>query len=404
MQIILPKFSLNGLFFIGIAGAYLFGKMFYVGGAGAAQPADIAMAGAFLLLITPQALARLAGVNVFIVLLMCWAIAVNIGWALISSDREFITTASYYAFNLGVIAAVFWTRQRNPRLFDFVIPGVVLASVLLQVFMITFVPSGYRSQGTFANPNQLAFWSLCSMTMWILARPRRIGFLDLAVIGALVWVELHSLSRAGMGAMSLLILVWLVRTVRTFRARVIAVGVTIAGAFLLSLTPAISSKLSQAEMVSKAEARIQRQQTMSEMEYRGYDRILEFTGHIVLGAGEGKRERFADPTREIEIHSTFGTLLFSYGILGITLFFAFVWRLTRTVAFDRYVYLAPALAYGVTHNGLRFSFFWFMVAMLLSFAITEGRQFAPQRRPLPPMRPAYRGGEPVSARGPAAGR
>ena len=114
MQITVPKFSLQGLFFVLLPAAYILGKMFYVGDVGGAQPADIAMAVAFLLLITPQALARLAGVNVFLVLLMAWAFIVNIGWAMYSGNAEFVTSASYYVFNLGIVAAVFWTRQRNP--------------------------------------------------------------------------------------------------------------------------------------------------------------------------------------------------------------------------------------------------------------------------------------------------
>lgn len=402
MQITLPKFSLKGLLFVAIVAAYLFGKMFYLGGAGAAQPADVAMAGAFLLLITPSAIVRLAGVNAFLLLLMGWAIAVNVGWALISGVGDFLVAASYYAFNLGIVTAVFWTRQRNPRLFDFAIPAIIVLSTLTQLAAVIFLSTGYRSFGTFANPNQLAFWALCAMTIWILCRPRRIGPIDLAVVGALAWIELSSLSRAGMAAMSLLILIWLFRTIRTLRARLVAFFVVLFGCLLLAVTPTVSNKLAESEMVAKTEARIQKKQTMSEAEYRGYDRIFEFTGHVVLGAGEGEVERFSDD-RGIEIHSTFGTLIFSYGIFGITFFVIFVWRLTRTIAFDRYIYLAPALAYGFTHNGLRFSFFWFMVAILLSFAVTEGKAFAPRYRPAP-ARPVYRGSEPVAARGPVGGR
>ena len=401
MQITVPKFSLQGLFFVLLPAAYILGKMFYVGDVGGAQPADIAMAVAFLLLITPQALARLAGVNVFLVLLMAWAFIVNIGWAMYSGNAEFVTSASYYVFNLGIVAAVFWTRQRNPRLFDFAVPAVILVAVAVQLVMVTVISASYRTQGTFANPNQLAFWALCVATIWILLRPRRVALLDLGVIGALGWIELLSLSRAGMAGMALLILIWLFRTVRTFRARLIAVGIVLAAGAVLALTPAVSEKLSQAELVSRAEARIKRQQTVSEAEYRGYDRIVEYAGHVVVGAGEGEIERFADRSMEIEIHSTFGTLLFSYGVLGIALFMGFLWRLTRTMALDRYVYILPTLAYGMTHNGLRFSFSWFMVGVMLSFAVTEGRKVAQNARQHPGghfRKPQFAG-----ARGPAAG-
>ena len=405
MRITMPRVSKAGALAVGVMATYLFGKMFYVSGQGGAQPADMAVAACFLLLITPRAVVRLAGVNTFLIALMVWAVVVNIGWLFVSNNPEFLRSVSYYAFNLGIVAAVFWTRQKNPRLFDIAAPVAVLVALAVQLFVITFVGGSFRSSGTFENPNQLAFWALCMLSIWVLCRPGRIGLLDLAVVAGMVWVELSSLSRAGVGAMGILIVVWLLRTLRTTRLKLIALMATAIAAVVLALTPAVSTRLAESELVAKAEQRINRKRPLNELEYRGYDRIFRYVGHIVVGAGEGEKERFvaAGSKHTIEIHSTFGTLLFSYGLLGITLFFLFLWRTTRTIGFDRYVYLAPALAYGVTHNGLRFSFFWFMVGMLMSYAITEQKRLlrAPARSPRSPVgRPL-----PASGRaGPAVGR
>ena len=398
MRITLPRVSLRAWFAVTIVAAYLLGKMFYLSGQGAAQPADVGMVAGFLLLVTPRAALRMAGVNVFLLLLMLWAVTVNLGWAMLTGNLEFLTSVTYYLFNLGIVLAVFWTRQKNPRLFDLVMPAVILLAMIGQVLFVTFFSGGYRSEGTFENPNQLAFWCLCCMTIWILCRPGRLGLPDLAVALGLGWVEICSLSRAGMAALGLLLLIWLFRTVRSTRARLIAVGIIIAGGLVLAVTPVISHKVAESQLMARAEERINRQQPESELEYRGYDRIIAFVGHIVIGAGEGEKERFADTGAKhaIEIHSTFGTLIFSYGILGITLFGLFVWRLTQTIGLERYVYLVPSLAYGFTHNGLRFSFFWFMVGMLLSLAITEGRRLAPVRAPPAPGRPAYGGPAPAN--------
>ena len=121
-------------------------------------------------------------------------------------------------------------------------------------------------------------------------------------------------------------------------------------------------------------------------------------GHIVVGAGEGETERFFAPGAQhtIEIHSTFGTLLFSYGLLGISLFMLFLWRTTRIISFDRYIYLIGPMAYGFTHNGLRFSFFWFMVGMLMSYAVTEGKPEPRAQRSA--RRPPNLYNQPVAAR------
>lgn len=407
MRITMPRVSKAGALAVGVMATYLFGKMFYVAGQGGAQPADIAIAACFLLLITPRALVRLAGVNAFLIALMVWALVVNTGWLFASSNTEFLRSASYYAFNLGIVAATFWTRQKNPRLFDLAAPVVIVLALIVQVLFISFAGGSYRSAGTFENPNQLAFWGLCMLGIWVLCRPGRIGPLDLAVVAGSAWVEVNSLSRAGIAAMGILVVVWLLRTVRTTRLRLIALMAMAIAAVVLALTPAVSSRLAESQLVAKAEQRINRQRSLSEFEYRGYDRILRYVGHIVVGAGEGEKERFVAPgsNHTIEIHSTFGTLLFSYGVLGITLFFLFLWRTTRTVGFDRYIYLTPMLAYGVTHNGLRFSFFWFMVGMLLSYAITEGKRVSRAPSRAPPRRNLYNQPAPMGGRaGPVAGR
>ena len=398
MRIMGPRVSRVGLISIGAVSAYLFGKIFYVSSGGVAQPADIAIACCFLLLITPRAVSRLAGVNAFLLAAFAWAIIVNVGWLFVTSDTEFLRSLSYYAFNIGIVAAVFWTRQKNPRLFDIAVPVVTVLGVIVQLAVITFAEGGYRSAGTFENPNQLAFWAVCMLGIWILCRPGRIGPLDLAVAAVLVWIELNSLSRAGIGAMGLVVVVWLLRTLRSTRSRLIALLAVAIAALLLALTPAVSSRLAESDLVAKAEQRLHRQQSLTELEYRGYDRIVRYVGHIVVGAGEGETERFFAPGAQhtIEIHSTFGTLLFSYGLLGISLFMLFLWRTTRIIRFDRYIYLIGPIAYGFTHNGLRFSFFWFMVGMLMSYAVTEGKPEPRAQRSA--RRPPNLYNQPVAAR------
>ena len=58
-------------------------------------------------------------------------------------------------------------------------------------------------------------------------------------------------------------------------------------------------------------------------ESRGYNRIYEYPEQILLGAGERGRWRFG-PGHEHELHSSFGTVLFSYGIVGFVLFSTFL--------------------------------------------------------------------------------
>src|SRR5262249_18565704 len=103
-------------------------------------------------------------------------------------------------------------------------------------------------------------------------------------------------------------------------------------------------------------------------EARGYDRIANYPEHILLGAGEGAYRRFYSALFDSEIHSSYGTLLFCYGIVGTALFAgALFWVLKadlRTALF-----LVPVFAYGSAHQGIRFAFFWAMFAVLALVAL-----------------------------------
>ena len=50
---------------------------------------------------------------------------------------------------------------------------------------------------------------------------------------------------------------------------------------------------------------------------RGYDRLVKYSQYLLFGAGEGDYSRFG---YDIEIHSTLGNILMSYGIIGLLLF------------------------------------------------------------------------------------
>jgi len=102
---------------------------------------------------------------------------------------------------------------------------------------------------------------------------------------------------------------------------------------------------------------------VSEWEYRGYDRITNHPGYLILGAGEGAYGRFDTYIENHEIHSSIGTIVFCYGIPGTVLFFLFLFSLIKQMPWAYFVYLFPVFAYGITHMGLRFTIFWIALAM-----------------------------------------
>jgi hypothetical protein len=108
-----------------------------------------------------------------------------------------------------------------------------------------------------------------------------------------------------------------------------------------------------------------------ELFVRNIARILHYPRYTLLGAGEGDLGRFpAD--RPFEIHSAFGTVLFSYGIPGVTLFVAALLDLWRSLRPALRWHLVALLGYSFSHDGLRFSFAWIVVGLLAGMADDPG--------------------------------
>jgi uncharacterized membrane protein YhfC len=67
-----------------------------------------------------------------------------------------------------------------------------------------------------------------------------------------------------------------------------------------------------------------------------------------------------------ELHSSVGTLFFCYGFVGAGIFVVFMWRALRRAPLRRLLLMAPALAYGLSHQGLRFTLVWLLLALYVA--------------------------------------
>ena len=138
--------------------------------------------------------------------------------------------------------------------------------------------------------------------------------------------------------------------------------------------------LADTSLVERVTGRLENigEQQDDTLESRGYIRILGYPEYMVIGAGEGALYRFGDPDDDDqqirEIHSTLGTILFSYGLIGLAVFATAMWRLYRLSSAARLIYLLPPFLYGFTHQGLRFSFLWLLFAVLAVLGATSGRR------------------------------
>lgn len=355
-----------GMYFIGV---YLIGKMFYVLGGGAAQPADFALAGVAVFLSPPRALGRAAREQILLTMLIAWIVSVNVGWSLLTGQPDFLVSSAYYLFNFLIVAAIFGVRERDPEAFDRIVTTFLRVSIAIQFAMVVVRGGhslGARSHGSFENPNQLSYWCVCALSILLVLRRNRTRPGDIPFLVMALWCQLASASRAGLGATLLLLMIWGWFALRDPLKRLIGGMLALLLVLAVAAAPTLRSEANGSATLSTVTGRLTREETTSEWDVRNYSRIVDHYIYVVLGAGEGQLSRFSDDDGDatLEIHSTFGTLLFAYGVVGLALFCLFLLWLAIRLPAGIAVYLAPAIVYGLTHQGLRFSFFWILVGIL----------------------------------------
>lgn len=355
-----------------IVGLYLIGKMFYVFGAGAAQPADMALALAALVVMPPRRLAAFLVEQKALTLLLGWVGLVAGLWALLRTQPEFLVRGPLYlGFNVVAVAAVVGARERDPLRFDRVAAGFLFAAVLIQFAAVLVRPEHLnkdgvlREMGTFANPNQLAYWAICSMSLWLVLRRCSAKPVDLLILALLGAIQVMTLSRAGMGATAIGLAVWAWFAL-TPPLRLAAAALVVAAGALLAV-PAVRAPLADTELYAGLEQRVTKSDRHSSLAERNTQRLFDYPQYLAFGAGEADRRRFTQED-QLEIHSTPGVLLFGYGVVGLALFAWLIAGIARRAPFRASAQLVAPLVYSLAHNGLRFTFFWIVVAVLLSLA------------------------------------
>ncbi len=339
--------------------------MFYFFNEGLAQPADIMLAGLSLFIASPTLVMSFLKEHKSLLLLLIWIAVVNFTWALLTNKLNMAIPITYYLFNVIVVITTYAVRIKNPALFDRYLIIAMRIAIVVQLVAV-LLDANFRPLGTFQNPNQLADWGVVVLSVYLVIRRNESFWSDLPFLLIVTYCVIASLSRAGAAAAIVMLMAWFWMILKTPFRRIVGVFFGILLVIGALQTNYVTKFLRQSATAEDFELRAAGDDT-SLAEERNYDRITEFYEYTILGAGEGFYARFEPATvTAIEIHSSFGTMLFSYGIVGLFLFCTFLYQVMRALPISLGMYLLPSLVYGVTHQGLRFSFFWVLVGVMIA--------------------------------------
>ena len=251
----------------------------------------------------------------------------------------------------------FWTLVKYAAI-------IGVGSLALQ-FVVNFDSGAKRQILGFNNPNQLGYFTLCLTCIVFAVRVQgSLGFgLFFCLYGVSASLVFLSFSVSAIGSLLLLTSYVVVREGLLSVRSLVALFIAVAIFFTVLLERIVNNEY----FIENALYRIGRldAKTQNIASQRGYSRIWEFPQYTVFGAGEGGRYRWGDKHHH-EIHSSIGTVFFSYGVIGFGLFLAFLRSVQYRKGWAGIVLISIPLLYGLTHQGLRTTIFWILLAIVSS--------------------------------------
>jgi hypothetical protein len=348
----------------------------YVFKSGLPQPGDL-----FILALVPIVLWRWNGTlspevaSAFRALMWftVWVVGVDYTWMFLTGNfalwgpDSFMLYPIYYIYNTLIFLCAVVLYRRHGLFFLRVTVMVLIMTVFAQGVSGIILQSGKRGALFFNNPNQLGYFALLVATL-IAMTHRHLKLRLLTASSAMLccgFLALLSASRAAVGGIAILLAL-------LFFSNPKIILITCLATFTLVIAGPLSGTFDNAQ--DRIENRSRHSQRTF-FEERGYERIAEHEQYLLLGAGEGGFTRWDDVqhVRHMEIHSSAGTIIFSYGIVGSLLFVVFVWRVVRRAPRRLLLLLLPPFLYTIAHHGLRFTALWVLLSIFIVLKIEERR-------------------------------
>jgi hypothetical protein len=369
-------------------------SILYVFPAGTPQPGDVLLAITIVLtiLLANYTLPVLPKLYLSLGLFLAWVILVNSVWFILIGDDIFLRKTSFYIYNAAIMLFIVSLGVRDYECLRKVVFWSCIIAVLAELGYLEFVyiTAKKRSLGTFNNPNQMGYWGLLILACLGVARRREpLRVIDAAALATGCYIIAQSLSRAATAA-GLLMALAVALSGRWKRGAVLAVvGLALVIGSVELLRGGILDQVHEASIVQGLQKRVdllsRHPDDPLSLWKRGYSRLVEHPEYLPLGAGEGAFSRLTDVSEAAilkgrvpttgssvkEFHSSLGNILMSYGIVGLSLLFAFFFVVFRNTPTINLLYFGLIMLYGVTHMGMRDTMLWVFLGLVYVQGMAE---------------------------------
>jgi len=338
-------------------------SQFYFWSSGVPQFSHIFIMGAILLLFSKSSKINIEYSNI-ILLFVAYAICVNFAWYLIVLDSSYMMSTVYWIFNLLFFLLMMNLNQVQINFFYekllFLIPFSYIVEIIIWASNLGRYDFEPRYNGLFNDPNQMAFWVLSSCAIYLYISGN--GFKKITIYFLALFLILLTMSRSASVGFLMLTLGLIFSQKGDLNKRIfVFIGTLVffgsLSYFLYNLGFFDSIALRFIEGLDQRD---------SQVEGRGLFSFLDYPQYLIFGAGQGAHWLY-NPTGN-EIHSTWLGILFYYGIIGISLFLIFLYRIFKKLSLSNKMILLGPMLYGFTTYSARTIIFWFLLAAFLLFS------------------------------------
>lgn len=306
-------------------------------------------------------------------IVFCLAVfTINIIYFLLIGKFKFILSILYFVFNL--IAIIVFSFVLENKKFVMKMRSILKVNLLIQIIIYILGMGKYygaeRYMGTFNDPNQYSYFVLLSLTfIYIINDKLEINTKDYPITIIAILLIIFS---ASTGMLLGLIILLLVKFLYEVNTKQIYKYITIIlfffiGIFLIFSDHIIYNTLEKYNdnflimRINDKLNRINNDSTVPTLlQERGYDKIIKNPQYILYGAGEGAYERF-NGYCDIEIHATFPSLLFYYGIGPFFILVAWIYKKIKDNKIKNILFLVPLFIESFTLLNQRQALFWIII-------------------------------------------
>ena len=352
----------------------------YIFPSGQPQLADLVLI-IFLLPWICVSISRLPKITCFTLIpftyFMIWTAIVNCIYALLLKNIMILKFSLFYGFNLffllcfGILLGYLSLIDFFKLMKRFTLVGSLSA---LSLYIVMGDINVFRNSGTFNNPNQMAYFGLLTFCLsaiiaWADGKWNVVTLVSLISSFILVLLS-YSLSAIGATLIAFIGIIILLKifskSTKISRNYFIVAILFICCSLSPVVFPLDNAQLDTITEYWKHRFEQSDDKTENIVVERGYNRILNYREYLVIGAGEGEFQRFASGSHSDEIHSSLGTIVFSYGVIGLTFFGLLLISSMRGAPIGIWFIMIAPLSYGINHQGLRQPLFWlcFMIVRL----------------------------------------